>query len=101
MNVKFTISQKVIQAILENDGEMIIGEGEQYFPIQSDKEDKTAIEFFVNDILDEHGQMSILISKKDVEFDSNTLSTGWVSDRKKYILAIKSIKFRREGKDSL
>lgn len=101
MNVKLTISKRVIQTILENNGEMIIGEGEQYFPIESDIEDKTAIEFLVNDILDEYGQMSILINKKDVEFDSNTLSTGWVSGRKEYILAKKTIKFRKEGKDSL
>jgi hypothetical protein len=99
MDVKLVISKKALKAALESNGEMIIGQTKQFFP--SDKGDKTEpmLEFLFSDVFNEKGAMSVVICTLDGQAEE--LSTGYVMQGKKYVLAQRLIKFRKEGKDTL
>ena len=99
MNVKLVISEKALRTILESNGEMVIGQAEQFFPCDKNDETEPMIEFFISDIFNENDMMSVLMRR--IDSHGEELSTGYVVQRKKYVLAQKSIKFRKEGKDTL
>lgn len=100
MNVKLVISEATLRAALETEnGRMVIGTAEQFFPESYDKEMQPALELFVSDIMNENGMMSVLVRK--LEIQNEMLASDYTTEGKKYILAQKALRFRKEGKGSL